>query len=507
MRKTGSQERTNTLSLLLLCIIALLLGCNEGGGGGGTGGGGTGTYLLYGASVHIVDPANPASPIQVESGDINDASTLIVLGSYNPSTKSYTDLHTQTFFYIVDDGTGKGAVKMVSMVKGSGTPTPQQVSNITDACEIEASDIDMVNKKMWMFISTAGSDGNCNTFDDGLKLIHSGMGSSDSPMDMTGKSLITSFSGGLSNLAISGFLIMDGGSIEKCDTNLSNCSTLKSGVNYVFRVEANPNNGNEYICVDNKLHVFDGSNLNPVGSIDCSNQNKYASDGTALYWIDSSGNIYRLNHGETTLSQIYNGGDANALAAATTNYIIIYSRSYSSFKAIPKRGGSPVIISSAASEIAFAQGDTFYFDEVDTTPDTWKACTWKEGSSNLYCNSSSYWAGVIVQRNGTIDPNTLNLFTFMPIYRLLRVDGATSTGGGTLKAINPADNSETDLGSVHDEGIMLGFGIGEHNLLALYIISSGNFDVYYVNLLAQNSLTAVATDPNKNEIPLLFPFL
>ncbi len=393
---------------------------------------------------------------------------------------------------------------MVSMVKGSGTPTPQQVSSITDACEIQGSEDDTVNKKMWMFIETAGNDGNCNTPDDGLKLIHSGMGSSDTPMDMTGKSLITSFSGGLSNPAISGFLIMDSGSIKKCDTNLS-CSTLKTGVTDVFSVEVNPNNGNEYICVDNTLHVFDGSNLNPVGSIDCSTSDNWVSDGTALYWIDSSKNIYKLNHGGTTPSQIYSGGDAQVFAAATTNYIIIYTSSYSSFKAIPKGNGSPVTISSAASEIFFTQGDTSYFDEWVADPDTWRACTWKEGWSDSQCISSSYWAGLTFQTNGTMDPDTPP-FSF-PIYRLLRVDGATSTGGGTIKAINPADGSETVLGSVPSDGIMLGFGIGENSLLGLYKISSDSFDVYYVNLLTQNSLTAVATDPNKDEFPLLFPFL
>jgi len=486
-------------------------GGSGGGGGGGSGGGGgtgtTATYLAYfdpNGGVYLVDPSNPTSPIQVSNQPVLSAESLVAVSSYNSSTRTYSDLHMYAIFWI-EGGTSGGPVKKLSMVKGSGTPTPRQVSNITNACDFGYSEDDYVNKVKYMVVRTAGADGECGTGDDGRVFIHSNMNSGDAPINMGNKEIITGISGGLSNPAITGFLVLESGSIKKCDTNLSNCSVLESGVSRAGEFGENPNNGNKYICADGQLHLFDGTSLRSTG-LECNLEWTWDSDDTAIYAVDSSGNVRKLTFGGSSWQTIYDGGDASSIGGITQNYVIIKTfMSGGGLKAIKKDSPSQVTIESSALDLVsiWATSNAFFYIKRDGT--RIYACVWNEGASTPSCTQDAYWAGLSFAVNGTLTTS----ITSLPIYKLLKVEGVSYASGqpvgGTLYAVDPANpSSKTSLETVPANFHLFAFGVGDHILLRGDDLSPVQSDVFYANLSTANSLTRITNTTDKNEYPF-FP--
>ena len=502
-----------TRALLLSAVLvggSFLTACGGGGDdttvntGSGGGTGQTETYLAYSGSIYLLDPANPQNPITLPNTTVSnyEYETLFAVSSYDAQNRSYTDLHRHSLYWI-----DNGKVMMVSMIKGQGTPQPQQVSNISDACSFYYSEDDPINKKMYMVIRTKGVDGQCGTLDDGKVLIHNGMSNIDSPIDMTNREIITGIESSQGS-GVTGFLVFENNQIKKCDTNLSNCSNnlLPQSVQSVSVAKwfaSNPSNGNEYICVDRKLYVFDGNSLTDTQAT-CDPNWSVAYDSSGIYAVDVQGNILKLAHGGTGWTTL---GSQATYIKLTGNYVIALTST--SLIAIPKSGGQGVTIESNASYIlpgGVTANRVFYTKlsvSVQNNQPTydWQACYWTEGDQQPTCTNNAYWAGFSWATNGTLNSSG---GSFIPIYRMLKVEGATAgqyPTGGTLYAVDPANTSSmTMLGTVPDGFGIFGSGIGDHILLSGE--SQGNIDVFYANLSQQNSLIRITNTPNTNEYPL-----
>jgi len=498
-------------------------GSTGGGTGGGTGSGpeseATVTYLAYedDGSLWIVDPDNPTKPLQISSGSTIDTTSLVVFGNYYSSSKSYTDLHLHEIFWIEDtDGnsTNGGVLKKISMIKGSGTPSASYVSNITNACSIWDLEDDVINKKSYMLIETAGADGNCNTTtDNGKVFVHSGMTRTNNPVNLASKEIITGISDGTQNLSITSFLIHDTSKniIQKCDTNLSSCVKVGTGTAVEY-FASDPNNGNVYLCVDRILNVFNGNSLNPIGGVNCDPNWITENDDQAIYTVNS-GNVHKLSFSSPNSGwlPIHTSGDVTGIYALTSNYVIISEKS--TLKAVKKDGSATLDIytfgTSKYIEWFFSTPNRLFFSVVDYSTGAIEACMWTEGDTTATCESGNYWAGVSLAPNGKLDLSA-GLFMPIPIYKLLKVEGATNfvSGGGTLYAVDPSNlTSKTSLGTVPNNFTLLGFGIGD-NILLLGNDSKGTsnfgddqYDIFYVNL-SKGNLIRVTNTPDKDEYPI-----
>ncbi|MDQ7038203.1 MAG: hypothetical protein Q9N26_03260, partial [Aquificota bacterium] len=278
-------------------------------------------------------------------------------------------------------------------------------------------------------------------------------------------------------------------------------------------IASDPTNGNQYICVDGILHLFDRRNLNlnrigvSCGSSGGSND-QAVSDDQAVYVV-SGGNVLRLPHDGTSWQTIYGGGDASEIFVHTRNYLIVYT-SYTSpgLKAVKKDGSGTVItLSTSSVHLTVATSDKVFFTEVTIggggVVTSIKACEWSEGSLSPTCSDNSYWAGASLATSGTVNTSGGIL---IPIYRLLRVDGVDLTNGypsgGTLRAVNPSDGSTTDLGTVPNDFFVFGSGVGDHLLLRGIDHVNNQNDVFYVNLSSPNSLQNLTNTTNSSEYPI-----
>ena len=521
---------------------------SSGGTDGGTGGGTTATptylayvldytksytpYLDYQDSLYLVDPSNPSSIVSISKFPIIDNGSLLVFGNYNSQNYSYTDLHVHEIYYIeeIDADTttiNGGLLKKISMVKGSSTPTPVQVSNLGNVCNIIFREKDAINKKTYMQLKTAGPDGKCHTSDDEFYFVNSTMGISDKAIPLKGKSVIASLGGYLLNsgigsvysriggyllnLSITGFLVYNknNSTIEKCDLNLNNCTPIESGALSVNYIASNPNNGEVFLCVNGNLKRFNGTSLNGT-SANCDTTWNYYNDNQAIYAVDNNKNILKFPYIGSNWQTIYNGGYVLSSIYMTKNYLIFEdtNNNLNNLKVLKKDGTSLINIYTFNKNEAdtgigiYTTSNKFLITIINNS--TQKACVWEEGTTSLTCEDNAYWAGVSIAPNGTLDVSIT--FPF-PAYKILKVENVTSVLGGTLYAIDPSNlNSKINLGNVPTAyDILFTLGLGDNILLRCLENSFPlQFDVFFTNISQFNSLKQITNTPDKVELSLNF---
>ena len=467
----------------------------------------TDTYLTYlnahRASVHLVDSDDLTSPARVSNKPVLDAYRLLMaLNSYDPETKTYSDLHIHSVFWIeeADGDTANlngGPVVGLPVDKSSGGSTSERISRVNDACYVFWFADDPVNKKKFMVVRTAGEDKRCYTSDDGKVLVHSGMTGTNAPVEMKGEEIIASIYGG----GITGFLIFKEGNVLRCKTNLRSCGQpLLRGAKKVKKLAIDPVRGNVYVCADGELYIFDGADLNRVGA-PCRSIRDAWYDGTAVYAV-SSGNLLKLYHGRGSWETIYDGGDAKFIEGLTRDYVVISTAE--GLKAVKKDGSSQFSLGNRYV-YGWATANAFVYTRSDSSGIKY-ACFWREGSSNPVCTRNAYWAGFSLARSGTIDIS--GGFAFQ-IYKLLKVEEVSydSKGravGGILYAVDPADTSnKIRLGQVPSGLRILGFGIGDRLLLRGF--DGKQSDVFYADIGKPGGLRRITYTADGDEFPFFYP--
>ena len=370
-------------------------------------------------------------------------------------------------------------------------PAPVRVSSVSDACFFHWSANDAVSGRKYMVLRTAGKDGVCYTSDDGKVFIHSDMTDADAPVNMSGREIISSVNRGTSDPVITGFLVLERGSVLMCDTDLSNCSRpLLSGVGRAGELARNPTNGDIYLCADGRLYVFNGESLNPL-EVSCGSTRKAWYDDTAVYTV-SSRNLKKLPYGGSSWQTIYEGGDVKFIEGLTQNYVVISTSG--GLAAVSKDGTSRLTIDEGYI-YGWAARDSFLYTKSEAGVKY--ACLWAEGSSDPSCVPDAYWVGFSLATEGAL--NTSGGF-LVPIHRLLMSEG------GSLYALDPADpSSKIKLGTTPRGFYSLGFGIGNHVLLR--VLNNEQTDVFYADLATPGSLRRITDTADDNEYPLFYPSL
>jgi len=484
------------------------------------------TYLAYLGSLYLVDPDKPSQPIEISQLPTNDGRSFIKL-NINSENKTYTNLHYQEVYYVVesDNDTGTvngGPLKRISLIRTNSIPSPNQISNLTDVCSIIDEFDDIENGIAYMVVDTSGQDGQCFTDDDMYYFVNSKMSGTNEAKLLKDVNIIASVGGDLANPKIDGFIVYfrDTKTLEKCNVNLDVCNNIISNnidINNVKYIARNPNNGNIYLCIDSnegsfigKFSVSQNSSVDLIINIDnCSNISNIQTDNNAIYYIlKSDHNIYKLSYDSSDLQTLYDQGDAENILAMTKNYLIV--RINNQLKAIKKNGVvNTAVYNLSSNEEVFAiinLSDKWLFSIYNIDEDKAKACIWKEDFlSGTNCEDNSYWAGESFATSGNIDVST---GWPLSIYKILKVENATSIsqGGGILYAVDPSTlNSKTKLGDLSDVSFLFGSGIGDNLLLVGEITSklaSTQSDIFFVNLSQPNSLQRITNTSNKNEWPI-----
>ncbi|GIW48158.1 MAG: hypothetical protein KatS3mg078_2035 [Deltaproteobacteria bacterium] len=445
--------------------------------------------------------------------------------SFDTVTKRYTGLHYYSVFYITEsDGDttvrNGGSIYELSLINNSSVPTPRQVSNITDACDFWYF---LRGEKSFIGVSTAGGDRECDTDDDRAFFVTSDMSSSDSPVDMNDRFIILSYP--VFHMGpVRGFIVYDEatGNLENCDPDLLSCSVLLSSVTDVFFVARDLDDDIHYICADGTLYRWIEPNLSEVAGITCDIAWLWVNglyDNEAFYFVDSVRNIKRFDFTNEEVSTIYNGGDVDSfwplsgledLQLTNTNIFFYTDRANGVVKAVPKSGGSVINIGDNIF-IWGSWGNNLLYNRYPSF-DTVQACIWNDDMGEGCSDANSYWAGLSYARDGTLIDGYI-----IPVYKFLRVEGATYTSddvlglvfgfaGGNLVAVDPSDllSSGELLGSIDPDTVDIsGAGVGNYILLGGFVATLTPVrDIYFVDLSTAGSLQRVTNTLGVDEVPI-----
>ncbi len=515
---------------VLLLSFATILSCG-GGGGGGTPPSGEvegGGYLFYTSSFYLVDKNNPSSPVEVETKPVLASKVFYSVSSYNEETGEYQGLnHYQGFFITENDNDislkNGGKFYKISLEKADSiTPIPVQVSNVSNACSINESYDDFINKKTYFVLQLAGSDGICNSSDDTNVFVHSDMTSSDSPI--TGKEIIYALQK-LQGASISGFLVKEGNDIKKCNTTLSSCTSLLSNVVSIASITKQPGTLNSYLCIQRtgdttgSIYKFDGNSLTPL-SFPCNPTDSY--DGIAdnsSYYFEDDNDLKKFNFSTETVSTVYSVGESFSVISMTNNYVLIKKDSNRDIVAIKKDGSEITILINGTTEYGFGfipLGNKVIFNRISlpfSPSSQLQACYWTEGTSINHFSNGSVWSGIVISENGTIQFSSL---TIPAVERVLLIEGGNFTyptmKEGSLKVVRVSDMSKIlTLGNIPANFggyfySFLGYSVGNKTLLAFMDFDSGRRnDIFFVDISQSNSLTKITdTSSISEKTPFIF---
>ncbi len=525
-------RKKTLLTAILIPSALLMFSCSGGGGEGndnanqnqnGGGGGGsvsTETYLFYSGSVYYVDPQNPNTPQQLTAEDISYFANIFSVVSYDTLTNQYTGYHQKYIFYIAG-----GKIYRVDTEKSVGTPSPVQVSTITDACKFNKTfEEPPAPEDSYLIVKRTGNDGNCETGDDIFSMVKADMSPTDTPVDLNGKEILDAFATQEAE-EIDGFLILENNTLKACDENLTNCIDLKTGVttaNVIRRY--NIDDPKYLIKIDNDLYTFTGSTKQLSGSPVVQNYDgkNEIFDDNAMYFVETeiSGDplnpqqvsyIKRLSLNNWNVETLYQTQGSLVLQAGsinilkqTQNYLVFVEQTETgkSVKVLSKSGGNAMEIDSTSSlinDILIVTMDKVFYTK--RTPSGLKYCYWGEGDSNATC-SDGYVAGGSLGENGVY--NVSDLF---PVSILVVEDCNNSSfacTGGSLKLLNPNNLTKTTIGNLPNDTAFAGFlGVGNY-LLGMINIPVGQetqSDIAFVDIQAPN-LIRLTNTTDKDETPL-----
>jgi len=485
-------RKKNLLTAILIPSALLMFSCSGGGGGGndnanmntntnqnqnmngnqnGGGGGsaaGTETYLFYSSSVYYVDPQNPTNPQQLTSEDITDSTNIFSVVGYNTTTNQYTGYHQKYLFYIAG-----GKVYKVNAEKSAGTPSPVQVSNITDACEFDKTfEETPMPEDSYLIVKRAGDDGNCGTTDDTFSMIKADMSPTDTPVDLNGKEIIDAFATQEAE-EIGGFIILENNTLKACDENLTSCTDLKTGVTSAeVLTRYNIDNPEYLINIDDDLYTFTGSTKQLSGSPVVQNYDGEDEifDNNAMYFVETeiSGDplnpqrvsyIKKLSLNNWNVETLYQTQGSLVSQAGlirilkqTQNYLIFSEQTGSgeSVKVLSKSGGDATEIDSANSLVGgipvVTMDKAFYTKQ---TPSGLKYCYWQEGNSNVTCNDG-YISGGSLEENGIFSVTEI-----FPVHSILVVENCNNSSfyctGGSLISLNPNNLNKNTVGDLPND--------------------------------------------------------
>jgi|GEM_PF-2419101 len=471
------------------------------------------TRLFYkGDALWAVDPANPSTPVQFDSGTIGERE--IYHGAWDATNSRVTALHKRTVVYAKD-----GRLYKVSALKDD-TLTPTQVSSEADVTTLcnrgMVPDFAGQDNSVYLY-EMPGPDSTCSTASDNiLKMVRVGMNSTDNPI--VAKQVMTTepiFSNDRfmalwdkTSGAIIGWLAREGQNLVRCNQNFENCTALSPFATTIRNLGGNVFTGQIILLIDSNLHAYNISTgalsqslYTSLGSTPTGGR----SDATHLYFRDA-GSILRVPlDGSAPASPLVTESGNLRFFNLTSNSVVytVFSTSSTttSLKVISKAGGTPstlVPFTTDFTELEVVAGNWLYYQKGSTAGKIMDDGT---GGTEI---PNARWVGQIASADSSYSVPAFGSGSTFEIQTILWVEGCSisSCAGGTLKSLDaPTNTGEIVLGTLpSDISYIDFFEIGQNSLS--YTALSAVVDILFIKADQANSLVRVTNTPTINELPV-----
>lgn len=496
-------------------MTILLAAC--GGGGGGKKNPNTGTpastaqppsatmsYLFFVGNITAVDPRSGAQTA-LSTGLTPDWAGALPTGTYDPTTRTMSDLHTRWVVY----ASGGQLWKVGADI--NATPQPQRLSSETEArtiCENYGGP-DLANDANARIVyALPGPDDNCQSAGDNVwRAVRIGMTAADAPI--SAKPVITSFSDP-ANGGLGGWLVREGNDLKVYDADFAQSGTLISA----GRIEYLQGGTSDKLLIraGDDLHVFDTATrtLSPRRHTLSNPVYSYTRDGSDVWVLDGDDFFrYSLNDSAQAVKVAEDAQDVRGSNIEIAGDRIVYilarpgatatQRTYV-VKSLPKSGGAPMVLADNLSGIGgFAvAGSRVYFNALQgNTATAWSMLadgTLPAAIPNAAWTDSIADAEISPQRGRTV-------------HTMLLTEGYTNAdvqfGGGTLSSYDAATFTRVaTLGQLPSdmELIRLGTGTGRYFLGVGYgdpqaATAPRNQDIFLIDTFTSGSLQRLTNTP------------
>lgn len=504
--------------------------------------GDTETLLFYTHSLNSVDPNKPSDPNLIETTEnlVTDSlfgitlptqrESLVRSGVYNGISNIISDVRTYAAIYPKKNGK---LYKTSALISGSHTPV--QVSNESLAhqmCDLVdggvKSDFANVDNSQYVY-RLSGTDEVCDTADDIWKMVTIGMDAMQSPI--MAKTPVIDIADANTG-AISGWLVIDNGALQRCDADFTDCSFIVAVTDYAnYKLKMADN---FYLLeIDNQLFSYNTSSGVLSSAIFT------FINGTHITVAASDSSMAYFGHGNALYQFPVDGASIATILTSETNDIQIVTPSVSNviyqvgvnglgkeIKSISKIGGTAISLAKVTNDddiVLMEVNNTYIYynirnmaasegqisilpilagvvDEVGTKKEetpiaAWIGAAWDSSFDTSTTNSYGNSKTVLLAEGFNIE-NTAGGFAGA---KVISIDAVSAIAGPVLGTFESSSN----ITNIY----CLGFG---PNVLcnASHVIdpvpqtagSPEQTDIYFLNSVTPNTLTRVTNSENESEL-------
>ena len=502
----------------------------------------TETLLFYTHSLNSVDPTNPNSPTIIETTENlvteslfgitlpTQRESLVRSGIYNSTTNSINDVHTYAVVYPKKNG----RLYKINALK-SGSHIPVQISNENLAhqvCDLVdggvISDFANVEKSQYVY-RLSGIDEICDTTDDIWKMVTIDMDATQSPIiAKTPVINITDENTG----EISGWLVIDNGTLQRCDANFTDCSFIVAiidDVNYKLKIAEN-----FYLLeIDNQLFSYNISNNTLSSAIFTIANGTHitvaASDSSMVYF--GQGNIlYQFPADGTSVATVLTSetDEIQIVTPSVSNviYQVGVNGSGVEVKSIPKTSGTAISLAAATGDndiVLMEVNNTYiYYNIRNMTVDQGQisiapilAGVVNETGGSKVETPTAAWIGSAWDTS--FDTSTTNSYNNSKTVLLAEGFNLVNTAGGfagakvtsvdAVSAVSGSVLGTFEVSSKLTNIYCLGFGANvlcnvSHTIDPVPQLPEfpEQTDIYFLNAVTPNTLIRVTNSENENEL-------
>ena len=452
-------------------------------------------FLYFTGSLSAVDTGNPDIPVQIESGNsliksrngndlaIQSYSTGLYVNSrhsiLNNSLNTLVYAKTDGRFYKVSNDKSIGLNPILVSNESSADHLCMQVEGVPvfDA-KSKAEDYSDIDKSQLIY-SLSGEDNDCDSVSDNeWKMISLGMDSDESPVEAFPP--VTALWNLEVDASIQGWLVIDSGTLKKCDDQFENCGdSLIDDVGHLQHVFGLGMN-NHLLLIDGNLYVYDDveSKLSDsvyglstgeiITSYAADESDIFFSIGAAIYKAPIDGGAGAVVFSEELWDSPY---QAMVHDLHLTDNLVVYTKvpgdvySGSEIKAINKSGGASETLASSDSSSSvtlMTNGDKIFysFEEVVLNADgnytllPMLAGIMDENGIDLYSLADASWVGWVNSQalnKGVSD----SLARLQDKFILGDATNQELSGIGLSSFATSTGDKLLSLGSLHDlEGLL-----------------------------------------------------
>lgn len=464
-------------------------------------------------NISIFDPtSNTLKIVDKQNIDIRYPVVNTAITKYDPATKSYEDLHTQSVSFI-----DKKAPKYFVLEKSS---TSQKIQAQSKALNLEPlskrgfsyKKINYLGLKQFLIAKKGEKQ----------VLIPPNMSASDDALDFENKTLFA-----LSFKAYGekerGYIVYDKKlkELQECSLDMKTCTKIKSidtapiylgdilgTAKGIFLIAQKPFKLDKTNSTLVELALPDGFSIpKKVG-----HGSPYVLNGNDIYTINKEHNIFKYNTTDATTMQLSSDGFAHSILTFTDS-MLIYGGDQN-LHAVAKDGSNKAqsIELSIATKtkghkypFGLATAKHYLYNTFSLDKDTGKmnffAC--KLENQLKECKPNSFWSAITAAKSGTMHFNAS--FRYTP-RAYIRVDNTDQYGGGIIKAVNPQNPMSDGLtmGTIENYNFQSflnnsSYGdslIDSDGYIILYAKNDVNFkgDAFLMNLDKENSLKNITNE-------------